>query len=160
MSESRVCRILCIDDNELIGSSLERYIASDPAFSWLGLVSDGQNAEERILSQRPDIVLMDVDMPGVDTFSLVERITAGSSRTRVLMLSGHVDIAYVNRALDVGAWGYLSKNEDVRLLIECVRRVAAGEVVLSPEVEEVHRRSLAQRDAPPEKPPSSGFGIS
>lgn len=149
--------VLCVDDNPLIGESLERRVAAEPSLRWLGMVCDGTRAEGVVRRLRPDVVLMDIDMPDVDTFGLVERISQELPWVRVVMLSGHVDVGYINRALDCGAWGYLSKNEDVGLLIRCIQRAAAGEIVLSPEVEEVHRRS--QLHKPDSDPPPSSSGV-
>lgn len=136
-----VLRILCVDDNQLVGDALQRRLAVEPLLQWLGQITDGRGLEEAARELRPDIVLMDVDMPGVDTFEIVERMSARSPAIRFLMFSGHVDVGYINRALDSGAWGYLSKNDDVGSLIECIRRVAQGDVVLSAEAEAVHRRA-------------------
>lgn len=143
------CRILCVDDNHLVGEALRRRITVEPALQWLGLVSDGREVEAAVRELNPDIVLMDVDMPEVDTFAVVERLTTQAPATRVLMFSGHVDLGYIDRALDCGAWGYLSKNDDVGTLIECICRAALGEVVLSSEAEAVHRRSRAAGDSRP-----------
>ncbi|MCC6679035.1 MAG: response regulator transcription factor [Phycisphaerales bacterium] len=144
-----VLRILCVDDNRLVGEALQRRLAVEPTLEWLGQVTDGRAVEETVRGLRPDIVLMDVDMPDVDTFDIVERMSIGEPAIRILMFSGHVDVGYINRALDSGAWGYLSKNDDVASLIECIRRAADGDVVLSAEAEAVHRRS---RDAGPGHP--------
>lgn len=146
-----VLRILCVDDNRLVGEALQRRMEVEPAMQWLGLVTDGRAVESAARELRPDIVLMDVDMPDVDTFDIVERMSLQSPGIRVLMFSGHVDVGYIDRALDSGAWGYLSKNEDVGTLIECIRRAADGDVVLSAEAEAVHRRSRA--GGPPTREP-------
>lgn len=147
----RPLRILCVDDNDLVADALRRRVARDDSLQWLGLVSDGRSIEPRTREVEPDIVLMDVDMPDVDTFAIVERISSEMPRVRIVMLSGHVDVRYINRALDCGAWGYLSKNEDGSALIECIKRVGRGEVVLSAEAEAVHRRA---HGAPASDPPA------
>lgn len=90
----------------------------------------------------PDVVLMDIDMPGVDTFSMVERLAADVPTVRTLMFSGHVNRAFIDRAFDCGAWGYLSKNNDVARVIEGIRQAARGEIALSKEVQAVQRENL------------------
>jgi two-component system invasion response regulator UvrY len=148
----RALRILCVDDNELVADALGRRVLHDPGLEWLGLVSDGGVIHSSICELRPDVVLLDVDMPDVDTFSLVERLALDAPAVRVVMFSGHVDVEYINRALDCGAWGYLSKNEDGKVLIDCIKRAGLGEVVLSAEVEAVQKRA---HTAPHRDPPSS-----
>lgn len=148
----RPLRVLCVDDNVLVADALGRRMARDPSIEWLGLVSDGKSIESTTRDLRPDIVLMDVDIPEVDTFAMVQRISAQMPAVRVVMFSGHVNVGYINRALDCGAWGYLSKNESGEVLIDCIRRAGLGEVVLSAEADAVHQRS---HDAPSSDPPSS-----
>lgn len=145
-------RVLCVDDNSLIADALGRRLAHDPSIEWLGLVSDAKSIESRTQELRPDVVLMDVDIPEVNTFAIVERISKQTPTVRVVMFSGHVNVGYINRALDCGAWGYLSKNENGEVLIECIRRVGRGEVVLSDEADAVHKRP---HDPPSGAPPSS-----
>lgn len=135
----RPIRVMCVDDNDLLAEALRRRVQQETCLEWAGFVSDVSSIAERIDDARPDVVLMDIDMPGVDTFILVERLAASHPDVRVLMFSGHVHPAYLDRSLDCGAWGYLSKNEDTADLIAGIRRAAAGEIVLSREVEESQR---------------------
>lgn len=133
--------VLCVDDNALIADALRRRFEPDEELTWVGVISDGPTVYEGVMNARPDIVLMDIDMPDVDTFAVVERLSAESQQIRVIMFSGHVSPAYIERALDCGAWGYLSKNDDVTSLIEGIKRVGRGEMVFSEEVEAVRRYS-------------------
>lgn len=134
-------RILCVDDNEMMISAMERRVQHEPGLAWVGAVSDGAVALEAVRSARPDVVLMDIDMPGVDTFALVERLAEELPAVRVVMFSGHVRPGFIDRALDCGAWGYLSKSDDTANLIEGIRRVGKGEIALSREVLAVQRRA-------------------
>lgn len=132
-------RVLCVDDNDLLASSMERFVQRDPTLAWLGWVGNAEEVLPRAAELRPHVVLMDIDMPGVDTFSLVEQLGALDARIRVVMFSGHVHSSYLDRALDSGAWGYLSKDEEPAALLEGIRRVARGELALSKEVIAVQR---------------------
>lgn len=131
-------RVFCVDDNEMIAKSLARRIECESGIALVGLVHDGTVAYERVMEVTPDVVLMDIDMPGVDTFSIVERLSVDAPRVRVVMFSGHVNRAFIDRALDCGVWGYLSKNDDVARIIDGIRGVARGEIVLSREVHAVY----------------------
>jgi len=136
---SRPLRVLCIDDNEMVARALGRRIESEPLMKWVGVVHEGALAYDRVREELPDVVLMDIDMPGTDPFLTVERLSKDIPSARVVMFSGHVNSAFIERALDCGAWGYLSKNDDVARLLEGIRRVGDGEIVLSEEVRAVQR---------------------
>lgn len=133
-------RVFCIDDNRLMAEALERWLALEPEFKWTGWVSETADAAGAIREVKPDIVMLDIDMPGGDSFDLAAILAADVPETRVVMFSGHVRVDYIDRALDVGAWGYVSKNESMETVLNALRRVAAGEFVLSPDVEQEHRR--------------------
>jgi DNA-binding NarL/FixJ family response regulator len=149
MSDDRPApfRVLCVDDNEMVADALRRRISQEPRLAWDGVVTDGEAAYATIAQCRPNVVLMDVDIPGVDTFSIVARVAADLPDARVLMLSGHVQPADIDRAIDSGAWGYISKNDDVSELIEGIVRVGNGEIAFSGEVEAVMRNASARRTA-------------
>ena len=132
-------RVLCVDDNEELAESLRRRFATEKALAWAGVVLHGSEVLARVAAERPDIVLMDIDMPETDPFDLLVRITEQAPRTRVLMFSGHVSREYIDRALDCGAWGYLSKNDEVEGLIEQIVRAGQGHFVFSKEVLAVQR---------------------
>ena len=138
-------KVLCVDDNEMVATALSRRIREEPGIAWAGVVMEGAAAYEQVRMILPDIVLMDIDMPGVDSFSIVEHIAADLPGVRVVMFSGHLNPAYIERAMDAGAWGYLSKNEDVARLIEAIRSVGRGEFALSEDVKAVQRSGLTAK---------------
>lgn len=138
---TRELRILCVDDNELVADALRVRIGGERGMTWLGWVNGGHEVEHKIESLRPDIVLMDLDMPGTETFGLIDNLAKSYTDVAVVVLSGHVNPNDIDRALDCGAWGYLSKNENVDDLIACIRQVGRGEIALSKEVEAVKRRA-------------------
>lgn len=135
------CSILCVDDNELLAEALRRRIELEPDLEWAGVVTRGQDAFEQVMIARPHVVLMDIDMPDVDTFAVVEQIRSELPQVRVLMFSGHVNHSLVERAIDSGAWGYLSKNDEVSGLIDAIRVAAGGNLAFSREVEVFRHRS-------------------
>lgn len=128
-------RILCIDDNRLIAEALERRLASEHRLRWVGWVSNLVEAAAQVMRARPDVILLDIDMPGRDSFDVLRELAASLPTAKIAMLSGHVRLDYVDRAIDAGAWGYLSKNESMEDLFAAIMRIALGEFVLSAEVE-------------------------
>lgn len=137
-------RVLCVDDNEFVADALRLRIEQESSLAWVGGARGNEgDLPQRVKLAKADVVLMDVDIPGVDTFALLEQVGATCQGVRVVMLSGHVHQQYVDRALDGGAWGYLSKNEEGRALMEAIRAVHRGQIVLSEEVHMVQQRSVA-----------------
>lgn len=131
--------VLCVDDNVMLGKALGRCIGAEPTLRWLGAISDGSQVLDAVQRLRPDVILMDIDMPGFDTFGTVHQLLGVAPDSRVIMLSGHVDREYLRRALDSGAWGYLSKAEETPVLIDAIHRAARGEIVLGKEIEALQR---------------------
>ncbi|MFO0859121.1 MAG: response regulator transcription factor [Phycisphaerales bacterium] len=138
--EEKLLRVLCIDDNAMVADALRRRIGHENGLEWVGVVAGGADIFERVVAANPDIVMMDIDIPGVDIFTVLERLTAECASMRILMFSGYVSASLVERALDCGAWGYLSKNDDVSAVIEGIRRAGKGELALS-------REAIAARQA-------------
>jgi DNA-binding NarL/FixJ family response regulator len=123
---------MVVDDNRLAAEALERWFTSGGGFRWLGWTAEGAEVGPMVAERRPDVVLLDVDMPGVDCFAILERLVAEHPTVRVVMFSGHVRADYIERALAAGACGYVVKDEQVAAISDLLRRAAAGECVLSP----------------------------
>lgn len=128
---TRTLGIIAVDDNRLALSALERWLTTSDHFRWLGGVSTRAALFELLQKEPPDILLLDVDMPGVDTFNLLSEVTARYPSIRVVMFSGLVRADYVERALALGAAGYLIKDEPMAATVGMLHRIAEGECVLS-----------------------------
>ncbi|WP_298039220.1 response regulator [uncultured Microbacterium sp.] len=123
-------RVLIVDDEQLVRFALRAILTSDPSIEVIGEASDGAAAIEQVRMHRPDVVLMDVSMPGVAGPQATEAIIAQSS-AKVLAMTGLRAEEHMLQMLRVGASGYLLKDEPPQRIIEAVRRTAAGEPVLS-----------------------------
>ena len=134
-------RVAIVEDDEGIRASLVNMLSRSADCRPVCTCADAETALVDLPAHKPDVVLMDIDMPGVDTFGLVERLSIEAPDTRVVMLSGHAHRSFIERALDCGAWGYLSKNDDAATLMEGIRRVGRGEIALSEEVRTIHRNA-------------------
>jgi len=133
MSQAPI-RVLCVDDNRLIADALERRLEMEESMEWAGWVPE-TGGLPAVLAARPDVVLLDIDMPGCDPFELLAGVAEALPNTRVVMFSGHVRADYIDRAIDAGAWGYLSKNDSIDDVLGGIRRVMAGEFVTTAEVD-------------------------
>ncbi|MHC5027252.1 MAG: response regulator [Planctomycetota bacterium] len=127
--------ILLVDDHALLCDALRRALDAETGFEVVDAVSDARTAIERASELQPDIVIMDIDMPGMDSFQASERILEISKDTRLVFLSGYFHDQYIDAALRLEARGYLSKGEPLDRIADSVRLVAQGRVVFSEEVQ-------------------------
>ena len=130
-------RVLVVDDHHAIRQGLRALIDAEPGLEVCGVAETGELALERAPLLLPDVVIMDVSMPGMGGILATRAIMRRCPQTQVLMLTSCVDPVQVQEALDAGANGYLLKQEEHGDLIEAVRAVARGERRLSPDVRRV-----------------------
>ncbi|MEA3244887.1 MAG: response regulator transcription factor [Gemmatimonadota bacterium] len=138
-------RVLLADDHHLVRSALrlllDASLMGNPEVDIVGEAADGDEAVQLARELRPDVVLMDVAMPGAGGLEATRRIREERPEAHVLMLSMHAEAEYVGRALSSGASGYLLKDSSADELAIAVRAVARGDTYLSPRVSSdvVHR---------------------
>ena len=150
-------RVLVADDQVLIRSGFAALIGSDAALEVVGEASDGAEAVRQAASLRPDVVLMDIRMPGVDGLTAARQITESPelADVRVIVLTTFEADEYVLQALRSGASGFLGKSVEPEELLDAIRVVARGDALLSPRA----TRSLIARflDQPEQgRPPVPG----
>jgi two-component system response regulator DesR len=133
--------VFCADDNPLVTDALRYMIDGAPDLSWMGCAEDADKLIQAVARPGgcPDIVLLDIDMPGKNPFDAIGELVGHCRETRVLMYTGLVQRDLIDRAIQAGAWGYVSKSDGQEALLEAVRRVLAGEIGLSPEVQAAYR---------------------
>jgi DNA-binding NarL/FixJ family response regulator len=127
-------RVLLVDDDALVRSGLRLMLRSAPDIDVVGEAADGAAAIAAAADLAPDVVLMDVRMPGTDGVTATAAITAGMAAPRVVALTTFDADELVRRAITAGAAGYLVKDTPPAEIINAVRAVAAGQGVLSPAV--------------------------
>ena len=126
--------MLVVDDNELLRAGLVTALTSDPGIEVVGQAADGPAGVRACREHRPDLVLMDVEMPGGDDIAATRRIVTELPDVRVLILTMFDLDDYVVEALRAGAAGFLLKTTPPRELIRSVRQCAAGETTVGPTV--------------------------
>lgn len=126
-------RVLIVDDDALVAQSLSTILSVEDDVEVVGLGSSGPEATERYRELTPDILLMDIQMPGGDGLSAAERILTEDAGARIIFLTTFSDDEYIVRALRMGARGYLIK-QDVAQVAPALRSVMAGVCVLEGEV--------------------------
>lgn len=124
-------RVVLVDDEALVRAGLRMILEGDPTIRIVGEAGDGAAALAIVASSHPDVVLMDIRMPQMDGLTATEHILRGRPGTRIIMLTSYDVDELVPRALRLGATGYLLKDTSPHELVEAVRRVAAGDTILS-----------------------------
>ncbi|QIK72096.1 response regulator transcription factor [Propioniciclava coleopterorum] len=129
-------RVLLVDDQPLVRMGLRALIASEPGMTVVGEASDGEEGIAAVRRERPDVVLMDIRMPGVDGLTALRTLSedADLTGTRVVMLTTFELDEYVFAALESGAAGFLIKDADPDDIVRGIHAAAAGESLLSPTV--------------------------
>ena len=127
-------RLLIVDDHPVVRDGLRGMFAGDPDFEVLGEAADGAEALDLAESLRPDVVLMDLRMPGVDGVTAIRQLAERANPARVLVLTTYETDADVLPALAAGATGYLLKDSPRAELFRAIRAVHRGESVLAPSV--------------------------
>ncbi|MEU1894765.1 response regulator transcription factor [Streptomyces pristinaespiralis] len=146
-------RVLLVDDQPLVRAGLRVLIADSPGLEIAGEAGTGEQAVRLAEDVRPDVVVMDIRMPGMDGIEATGRITAGPSTARVLVLTTFDDDEYVYGALRAGASGFLVKDMDLDDILAAVRVVAAGDALIAPSVTRRLIEEFAARPKPPATPP-------
>jgi DNA-binding NarL/FixJ family response regulator len=126
--------IVVADDHEVVRAGFAALLGTQPDFDVLGTASDGAAAVAVCRELRPDVVLMDVRMPGIDGIEATRQLMAGEDPPRVLILTTFDLDEYVFDALRAGASGFLLKDATAERLFDAVRVVAAGDALLAPAV--------------------------
>ncbi|MFD4602520.1 response regulator [Streptomyces sp. NPDC058464] len=126
-------RVLLVDDQALLRGMLRRLVEATPGMEVAGEAADGAEAVDLARAERPDVVLMDIRMPGVDGIEATRAITADPAlaEVRVLVLTTFEMDEYVAQAVRAGARGFIGKGADPEELLAAIEKVASGEPVLS-----------------------------
>ena len=127
-------RLLIVDDHPVVRDGLRGMFTGDPAFEVVGEAADGSEALTLVATVRPDVVLMDLRMPGMDGVTAIGTLARSGSTARVLVLTTYDTEADVLPAIEAGATGYLLKDTPREELVRAVRAAARGESVLAPSV--------------------------
>ncbi len=126
--------VLLVDDHPVVIEGLRKVLATTPDISVTGEAHDASSALERVKTLRPDVILLDLRMPGASGIQTVRRIREQGGGPAVIILTSYGDQAYVRQALEAGADGYLLKSTPPEQLIAAIRAASRGRRQLSPEL--------------------------
>lgn len=137
MSQERDTRLLIADDHTIVRQGLRKLLEDEPGMEVVGEAIDGRDAVAKAMDVMPDIVLMDLSMPGLHGLEATRQIAKRLPKTRVLILSMHKNEAYVLQALQSGASGYILKDSASEEVVGAIRAVMRGDSYLSPAISRV-----------------------
>jgi DNA-binding NarL/FixJ family response regulator len=143
MTDQRV-RVLLADDDDLMRAGLRAVLSSDSAIEVVGDAPDGRTAVVKAIALRPDVVLMDVRMPGLDGIAATRQALAASRDLKIIILTTFEQDDYVFGAIAAGASGFLLKRTSPEQLLAAIHAVAAGDGLLSPSVTRMVIERLAR----------------
>jgi DNA-binding NarL/FixJ family response regulator len=141
-------RLLIVDDHPVVLSGCRSLFAADTSMK-IEEASDARSGHRAYLQKRPDVTIIDINLPDVSGFELMRRIRKDDPNAKIIMFSMNNDPAFVVRAVEMGAQGYVSKGDDPRMLVKAVRKVAAGDNFISPQLAEAVTFSSAAIKASP-----------
>jgi DNA-binding NarL/FixJ family response regulator len=139
-------KVVIVDDHPLFRGGLRQVIEADPRFELVGETGDGETAWEMIQEQKPDVAVLDVNLPGLTGLEVARKLHEKKLRTRVIILTMHKEEGLINRALDFGVNGFVLKENAVEDILDAIATAAKGGHYLSPAVSGflVRRRQRAE----------------
>jgi DNA-binding NarL/FixJ family response regulator len=128
----RRIRVLLADDHRIVAEGLKKLL--EPEFELVGIVGDGFALLEAAAEQKPDVIVTDISMPGLNGIEALEELKKKNPDVHVVCLTMHRELAYARRALDAGALGYVLKHSAPDELVMAVRAAAAGRTFITPAI--------------------------
>lgn len=125
-------KVVIVDDHALIREGIKKLLELEESFEIQALAGDGYEALEVIKAQKPDVVLLDINMPNMNGIDCLKQIKSDYPETKVIMLTIHEDAEYLIETINIGAEGYVLKDADVSSLIKAIQKVVQGEVYIHP----------------------------
>ena len=147
-SDRSATKVLIVDDHPVVLAGCRSLFASDNTVK-IEEATDAKSGHRAYLARKPDVTVIDIKLPDVSGFELMRRIRKEDPEARIIMFSMNDDPALVVHAIEMGAQGYVWKGDDPRMLVKAVRKVAAGENFISPQLAEAVTFSGASIKANP-----------
>jgi len=134
MAAADKTRVVIVDDHPLFRQGLSQVVVSDPRFQLIAEADNGRSALDLILKQKPDVAVLDINLPQLSGLEIARALQTEKSKVRVIILTMHKEEATFNQAMNLGVRGYVLKDNAVTDIINCLVSVARGEPYLSPSI--------------------------
>ena len=131
---AKTTTIVLVDDHAVVRAGVKRLLEQEPLFEVIGEAESGEKAYQILAELKPDVMVMDLSMPGMGGLEAIRRILMRYEKAKILVLSMHEDLSFANQALKLGAKGYLTKNTLADDLVKSIETVTQGDVFLSDEI--------------------------
>ncbi len=153
MPSPNAVRIVLVDDHAVVRAGYRRFLEQEPGYEVIAEAASGEEAYQLLRTTTPDIIVLDLSMPGQGGLSTLRRLKQRWPLLPVLVFSMHDDLSFAVHALRAGANGYITKSSAPDLMVRAVRATISGEVVLSPDIE----RKMAHTASDPASHPMLGL---
>lgn len=147
--------VLVVDDHDLVRSGITRMLADNPDIDVIGEASSGEAAVDAVRQKRPDIVLMDIRMPGIGGLEATRKILRLDDSIRVIVVTACADDPYPTRVMQAGATAYITKGADLDEMVRAIRKAHTGQRYISPEI--AQKMALKQLGGDADDQPESLF---
>jgi two-component system invasion response regulator UvrY len=137
-------KVIVADDHHLVRRSIARILEDEQGLQVIGEAATGEEALQQARALRPDIVLMDIRMPGIGGLEATRKIARGMADIKVVILTAYLEETFAQRLLDAGACGFISKGTEVEEMVRALRAIHTGQRYISPEI--AQRLVLAKMD--------------
>ena len=134
MNKSDKIRVLLVDDHAVVRAGYQMLLRNSDDIEVIAESDSGEKAVRAFVEFNPDVIVMDLSMPGIGGLEAIRRIIARESQAKILVFSMHEDTAFIEQSLQAGAKGYITKSSNPENLIEAIRKLANGESHIDPAV--------------------------
>ncbi|MDA0238221.1 MAG: response regulator transcription factor [Proteobacteria bacterium] len=131
---AEVIRVMLVDDHAVVRMGFKLLLEGSQGISVVAEADSGEEAVRTFQVHKPDVLVMDISMPGIGGLEAIDRVLAKEAHQKILVLSGHEDVMHARRVLKAGAIGYLTKRSAADVLIDAVKTVFRGKTYLEPQI--------------------------
>jgi two-component system, NarL family, invasion response regulator UvrY len=131
--------VLLVDDHAVVRAGFRMLLASTATIEIVAEADRGETACQLYLEKQPDVVVLDLSMPGIGGLEAIRRICNRDPLAKILVFSVHDESVYVSRAMEAGAKGYITKNSASEILVDAIQKIAAGDIYIEPGLEKTSR---------------------
>ena len=153
-------RILIADDHQLLREGIRNFLSLEPDFEIIGEASNGEEAVTKAEALKPDVMLLDINMPKANGIEVASQLKESCPEVRILALTIHDDQNYMMNMIQSGAAGYLLKDVEPSMMVQAIRRVHAGESFVEPSLTKKLFRGITDRETQKPSPQAPGMSES